>query len=107
MTVATAKLPGLIITSLISPHPSLTAIAFQYLMIMIGHTQCSHDDTALMPLHVIKSLWSPQSVPMMGRSQEHSTVLNPFSQEPHYVGNKMPISRIVIAVPNTTVVLLD
>jgi hypothetical protein len=28
MTIATAKLPGLIITSLISPHPTLTAIAF-------------------------------------------------------------------------------
>jgi hypothetical protein len=31
MTVATAKLPGLIITSLISPYPTLTAIAFWYL----------------------------------------------------------------------------
>jgi hypothetical protein len=28
ITISTAKLPGLIITSLISPHPTLTAIAF-------------------------------------------------------------------------------
>jgi hypothetical protein len=78
MNVATAKLPGLIITSLISPHPTLTAIAFQYLIIMIGHPQCSLHATALMLLHIIKSLWSQQSVLMMGRSQEHSTVLNTF-----------------------------
>jgi hypothetical protein len=78
MTVATATLPGLIITSLISPHPTLTAIAFQYLIIMIGHPQCSHYDTTLMLPHVIKSLWSHQSVPMMGRSLELSLVPNTF-----------------------------
>ncbi len=61
-----------------SSDPTLTAIAFQYLIIMIGHPQCSLYATALMLLHVIKSLWSHQSIPMMGRSQEHSTVLNPF-----------------------------
>jgi hypothetical protein len=78
MTIATAKLPGLIITCLISPHPTLTAIAFQYIIIMIGCPQWSHYDTALMLLHVIKSLWSHQSVPMMGRSLELSLVLNTF-----------------------------
>jgi hypothetical protein len=66
MTIAAAKLPGLIITSLISPHPTLTAIAFQYLIIMIGCPQCSLYATALMLLHVIKFLWSYQNVPMMG-----------------------------------------
>jgi hypothetical protein len=66
MTIAAAKLPGLIITSLNSPHPTLTAIAFQCLIIMIGHPQCSYYDTALMLPHVIESLWSHQSVPMMG-----------------------------------------
>ncbi len=78
MTIATAKLPDLIITSLISPHPTLTAIAFFNIIIMIGCPQCSHYDTALMLLHVIKSLWSHQSVPMMGRSLELSLVLNTF-----------------------------
>jgi hypothetical protein len=29
------------------------------------------------------------------------------STDPHVVGKEMPISRIVIAVPNATVVLLD
>jgi hypothetical protein len=69
--VVTAKLPGLIITSLISPHPTLTAIAFQYLIIMIGHPQCSHYDTALMPLHVAHQI--PLVSPKCsndGRSQE-------------------------------------
>jgi hypothetical protein len=84
--LATAKLPRLIITSLISPHPTLTAIAFQYIIIMIGHPQCSHYDTALMFLHVIVSLWSQQSVPMMGRSLKLSPVPNTFlRQEPHYI----------------------
>jgi hypothetical protein len=76
MTIATAKPPGLIITSLISPHPTLTAIAFRYLIIMIGHPQFSHYDTALMLPYVIKSLWSHQSVPMMGKSLELSPVTN-------------------------------
>jgi hypothetical protein len=78
MTVAAAKLPHPIITTLILPHPILTAITFQYLIIMIGCPQSSHYNTALMLLHVIESLWSHQSVPMMGRSQEHSLVLNTF-----------------------------
>jgi hypothetical protein len=74
----TAKPPGLIITSLISPHPTLTAMAFWYLIIMIGCPQCSHYDTALMLPHVIESLWSHQIVLMMGRSLEFSWVLNTF-----------------------------
>jgi hypothetical protein len=78
MTIAAAKPPGLIITSLISPHPTLTAIAFWYLVIMIGHPQYSLYTTLLMLLHVIKSLWSHQSVLMMGRSLELSPVLNTF-----------------------------
>jgi ABC-type iron transport system FetAB permease component len=78
VTVATAKLPGLIKTSLISPHPTLTAIAFQYIIIMIGCPPCSHYDTTLMLLHVINSLWSHQSVPMMGMSLECSLVPNIF-----------------------------
>jgi hypothetical protein len=57
---------------------------------MIGCPQCSLYATALMLLHVIISLWSHQSVPMMGRSQEHSSVLNTFfSQEPHYIHDEM------------------
>jgi hypothetical protein len=56
MTIATAKPPVLIITSLMSLHPDLTAIAFQYLIIMIGHPQCSHYNTVFMLLHVIESL---------------------------------------------------
>jgi hypothetical protein len=40
--------------------------------------QVPHYDTTLMPLHVIKSLWSHESVPMMGRSLELSLVLNTF-----------------------------
>jgi hypothetical protein len=86
MTIATAKLPSLIITSLISPHPTLTAIAFQYIIIMIGHPQCSHYDTALLLLHDIKSLWSHQSVPMMGRSLE-LLLAGPehLFQEPHCI----------------------
>jgi hypothetical protein len=78
MTIAAAKLPHPIITTLILPHPILTAIAFQYLIIMIGCPQSSHYNTALLLLHVIESLWSHQSVLMMGRSQEHSLVLNTF-----------------------------
>ncbi len=78
MSDRTAKLPGLIITSLILPHPTLTSIACQYLIIMIGCPQCSLYTTALLLLHVIVSLWSHWSVPMMGRSQEHSPVLNTF-----------------------------
>ena len=79
MTIATAKLPGLITTSLILPHPILTAIACRLHIIMNGHPQCSLYATALMLLHVIISLWSHLSIPMMGRrSQEHSTVLNTF-----------------------------
>jgi hypothetical protein len=78
MTIAAAKPPGLIITFLISPHFILTAIAFWYLIIMIGYPQCSLYTTALMLLHVTKSLWSHQTVPIMGKSQEHSTVLNTF-----------------------------
>jgi hypothetical protein len=50
---------------------------FWYLIIMIGHSQCSHYDTALMLPHVIKFLWSHQSVQMMGRSLELSPVPNP------------------------------
>jgi hypothetical protein len=90
MTIATAKPSGLFITSLISPHPTLTAIAFQYLIIMIGHPQYSHYDTALMLLHVIKSIWSHQSVPMIGSSLVLSLVLNTFllSLEPHYIHDK-------------------
>jgi hypothetical protein len=43
-----------------------------------------------MLLHVIESLWSHQSVPIMGRSQEHSTGSpEPFSQEPHYIHDEM------------------
>jgi hypothetical protein len=56
----------------------LTAIAFWYLIIMIGCPQCSHYDTALMLLHVIEFLWSHQSVPMTGRSPELSPVPNTF-----------------------------
>jgi hypothetical protein len=77
MPVATAKLPGLIITSLILPHPILTAIACHLHIIMNGHTHCSLYATALMLLYVIVSLWSHLSIPMMGRrGQEHSIVLN-------------------------------
>ncbi len=76
MTIAAAKPPGLIITSLISPHPTLTTIAFRYLIIIIGCSQCSLYTTALtMLLHVIKSLWSHQSVPMVGRSTQQSWTL--------------------------------
>jgi hypothetical protein len=38
---------------------------------------------ALMLLYVIVFLWSYQSVPMMGRSQEHSSILNIFLRN-HY-----------------------
>ena len=78
MTIAAAKPPGLIITSLILPHPTLTAIACQYPIIMIGHPQCSLYATEVMLLHVIVSLWSHWSILMMRRSQEHSSVLNTF-----------------------------
>jgi hypothetical protein len=71
MTIAAAKLPHLIITSLILPHPILTVIACWLHIIMIGCPQCSLSATALMLLHVITSLWYHQSIPMMGRSQEH------------------------------------
>ena len=37
MTIATAKLPGLITTFLILPHPILTAIACHLHIIMNGH----------------------------------------------------------------------
>jgi hypothetical protein len=79
MTIATAKLPGLITTSLILPHPFLTAIACHLHIFMNGCPQCSHYAIVLMLLHVIVSLWSHKSLPMMGRrSQEYSTVLNTF-----------------------------
>jgi hypothetical protein len=45
---------------------------------MIGCPQCSHYDTTLMLLHVIKSLWSHQSVLIMGRSLELSLVPSTF-----------------------------
>ncbi len=45
---------------------------------MNGCSQCSLCTTALMLLHAIVFLWSHLSVLMMGRSQEHSTVLNTF-----------------------------
>jgi hypothetical protein len=58
MTVATAKLPGLITTSLILPHPILTAIACGLNINMNGHPLCScHYTTILMLLHVIIALW--------------------------------------------------
>jgi hypothetical protein len=82
MTIATTKLPGLTITSLISPHLTLTAIAFIYLIIMIGHPQCSHYDTALMLLHVIEC----------SNDGEESGVLNSpehLSLEPHYIHDEM------------------
>jgi hypothetical protein len=79
MTIAAAKLPGLIITSLILPHPILTAIACHlHIVTMNCCPQYSLYTIALMLLHVIISLWSHLSVPMMGRSQELSTVLNTF-----------------------------
>jgi hypothetical protein len=53
---------------------------------MIGHPQCSHYDTALMLLYVIESLWSHQSVLMMGRSLELPlTSPEQLSQEPYYI----------------------
>jgi hypothetical protein len=73
MHIATAKLPGLITTFLILPHPILTAIACPLHIIMNGHPQCSSYATVLMLLHVIISFWSHPCVLMMGRSQEHST----------------------------------
>jgi hypothetical protein len=77
MTVAIVKPPGLIITSLILPHPILTAFAYHLHIIMNGHPKYSLYATALMLLHVIISLWSHLSIPMMGRrSQEHSMILN-------------------------------
>jgi hypothetical protein len=45
---------------------------------MICHPQCFLYTTSLILLHVIKSLWSHQSIPMMGRSLEYSLVLNIF-----------------------------
>jgi hypothetical protein len=56
MTIATAKLPGLITTSLILPLPILTAIACHLHIIMNGCPQCSLYATTLMLLHVIVSL---------------------------------------------------
>jgi hypothetical protein len=79
MTIATAKLPGLITTSLILPHPILTAIACHIHIIMDGCPLCSLYDTVLMLLHVIISLWFHLSIPIMGRmSQEQLTVLTTF-----------------------------
>ncbi len=85
MTIATAKLPGLIITSLISPHPTLTAIAFQYLIIMIGFPQCSHCDTALMLPHVIKSILISPKCSNDGEESGALTSPEHLSQEPHYI----------------------
>jgi hypothetical protein len=42
MTIATAKLSGLITTSLNLPHPILMAIACPLHIIMDGHPLCSH-----------------------------------------------------------------
>jgi threonine/homoserine/homoserine lactone efflux protein len=78
-TIATAKLSGLITTSLNLPHPILMAIAFCLHIIMDGHPLCSHYDTVLMLLHVIICLWFHPSILMMGRkSQEQLMVLNTF-----------------------------
>ncbi len=80
MTIAIAKPPGLITTSLILPHPILTAIACHLpYIIMDGHLLCSHHNTVLMLLHVIISLWFHLSILMMGRmNQEQLTVLTTF-----------------------------
>jgi hypothetical protein len=48
---------------------------------MIGHPQCSHYNTACMLPHVIKSLWSHKSVPMMGRSLDLSPGPNTFLRD--------------------------
>ncbi len=55
----------------------LTSSHFDSYCFLISH---NHDwlPPALMLLHVIESLGSHQSVLMVGRSQEHSPVLNPF-----------------------------
>jgi hypothetical protein len=58
MTITTAKLPGLITTSLILPHPSLTAVACCLQIIMNGHPQCSLYATVLILLHVTITLHS-------------------------------------------------
>jgi hypothetical protein len=56
MTIATAKPPGLIITSLISSHPTMTAIAFGYLIIMIGYPSAP-----IMTLHLCSHMSSNPS----------------------------------------------
>jgi hypothetical protein len=57
---------------------------------MNGHPKCSLYAIALMLLHVIVSLWSHLSIPMMGRSQEHSMVLNTFLRNhTSYIHDKM------------------
>ncbi len=57
MTIATAKLPGLIITSVISPHATLTAIAFWYLIIMIHCQFCRMYILLYSCLSLIASAW--------------------------------------------------
>jgi hypothetical protein len=79
MTIATAKLPGLITTSLILPHPILKAIACHLHIMMDGCPLCFHYDTVLMLPHVIVSLYFHPSIPMMGRkSHKQLMVLNTF-----------------------------
>jgi hypothetical protein len=85
MTIAAAKLPDLVIVSLIPPHPStLTAIAFQYCMIMIGHSQ------QVLPLQYHTYAPACHQIPLVSpkcsNDGEKSGALNspePFSQEPH------------------------
>jgi hypothetical protein len=68
MSIAAAKPPGLITTFLISQAH------FEGFWILISHNhdwsppppQCFLYTTVLMLLHVIKCLWSHQSIPMMG-----------------------------------------
>jgi hypothetical protein len=91
MTIATAKLSGLITTSLILPHPILTAIACHIHIIMDGCPLCSLYDTVLMLLHACHHLplVSPEH---SNYGEDESGAINGtdyFSQEPHNIHDEM------------------
>jgi hypothetical protein len=90
MTIAAAKLPGLMITSLISPHPTLTGC--------YCFSICHNHDWLPPVLPLCHCTYAPAChqiplvLPKCSDDGEESGALNSpehFFQEPHYIHDKM------------------